>query len=101
MFRLNMISTWLTLRMKDFFNYAQNVFDTMDDWVSTAVAEENEQIKAVIDRLQAAILDHEMSLEYHSMNLDIFDISAKVEIVRYSPPQRSIILSNGRGDSSL
>lgn len=41
-FRLNMISTWLTLRMKDFFNYSVQVFETMDDWVSVAVAEENQ-----------------------------------------------------------
>lgn len=70
----------------------------MDDWVSVAVAEENLQIKGVIERLQSAILDHEMSIEYHQMNVDTLDISAKVDIVRYTPTSQSIMFNDARAD---
>ena len=50
-----MISTWITLRLKEFYNYSQVVYETIDDWVSVAVAEENIQIKRVIERLTSAV----------------------------------------------
>ncbi len=44
MFRLNMVRTWVLIKLKEFRNFADQVYDALDDWVVIAVEKENSAV---------------------------------------------------------
>jgi hypothetical protein len=48
MFRLNMVRTWVSIRLKEFRNFSDQVYEALDDWVVIAVEKENSAVNQVI-----------------------------------------------------
>jgi hypothetical protein len=47
-FRLNMINTWATLKLREFHTYSAQVYDVLDDWVLAAVECENSAVQSLV-----------------------------------------------------
>ncbi|CDW87464.1 mitogen-activated protein kinase organizer [Stylonychia lemnae] len=95
-FRLNMIQTWITVKLMDFYYFSQEVYNTMDDWISIAVLEENNAIKSVVDKLQNGIFEQQLRLDYHQFNVSALDLYSKIQTVDYQP-NKSIMLPSQNG----
>lgn len=57
LYRLKMIMTWITLKLKEFNIYSSQVFDILDDWIVVAVEEENAEVQTAIQKLKEAITE--------------------------------------------
>ena len=57
LFRLNLIKTWIILKLKEFNKYQKEVYDMLDDWIVVAVDKENQAASAITNKLAMQIQD--------------------------------------------
>jgi hypothetical protein len=56
-YRMNIIRTWVMLKVKEFNKFWKQLYEVLDDGIVTAIRLENEATQTVIQRIQEFMIE--------------------------------------------
>ena len=71
------------MRLWEMQNWFDQVYQSMDDWIVTAVEKENEVCEQAVDFIKEAILNEEKSIDISQFRVDKVDLESDIIIIDF------------------
>jgi hypothetical protein len=73
-YRVNLIRTWVMLKVKEFNQFWRQLYEVLDEAIITAIRLENDATQSVVLNIKAHMQEQAITAKFNPMNYDDFRV---------------------------